>query len=188
MFILHLLLAVFTFSLKLSSFVLFYLSSCSHFFKKTQLFRERLPNRKALKRTRQYRKAWWVVVVHCCIVKFTSFQRDGRRCYEYLFACVKRSKIASELLTCLLKFIEYFPEYLSALSRTLVRFFGQPLSKQLLTRSPRWPFPMNWIQNHSNSFSDQSVPSCDSFSRIPSKWCILIDFTKYLTCLGGDKQ
>ena len=29
----------------------------------------------------------------------------------------------SELLTCLLKFIEYFPDYLSALSRTLLRFF-----------------------------------------------------------------
>ena len=34
---------------------------------------------------------------------------------------------------CLLKFIEYFPDYLSALSRTLLRFFGQPLSKQLYT-------------------------------------------------------
>ena len=29
----------------------------------------------------------------------------------------------SELLTCLLKFIEYFPDYLSALSRALLRFF-----------------------------------------------------------------
>ena len=29
----------------------------------------------------------------------------------------------SELLTCLLKFIEYFPDHLSALSRTLLRFF-----------------------------------------------------------------
>ena len=29
----------------------------------------------------------------------------------------------SELLTCLLKFIEYFPDYLSALSRTLVCLF-----------------------------------------------------------------
>ena len=34
----------------------------------------------------------------------------------------------SELL---LKFIGHFPDYLSALSRTLLRFFGQPLSKQL---------------------------------------------------------
>ena len=34
----------------------------------------------------------------------------------------------SELL---LKFIGYFPDYLPALSRTLLRFFGQPLSKQL---------------------------------------------------------
>ena len=47
-----------------------------------------------------------------CIVKFTSFQRDGRRCCEYLFACVKRNKMDSELL---LKFIEYFPDCLSAL-------------------------------------------------------------------------
>ena len=37
--------------------------------------------------------------------------------------CVKRNKMDSGLLTCLLKFIEYFPDYLSALSRTLVRFF-----------------------------------------------------------------
>ena len=41
----------------------------------------------------------------------------------------------SELLTCLLKFIEYFPDYLSALSRTLLRCFGQPLSKQLYTQN-----------------------------------------------------
>ena len=34
----------------------------------------------------------------------------------------------SELL---LKFIGYFLDYLSALSRTLLRCFGQPLSKQL---------------------------------------------------------
>ena len=31
----------------------------------------------------------------------------------------------------LLKFIGFFPDYLSSLSRTLLRFFGQPLSKQL---------------------------------------------------------
>ena len=68
------------------------------------------------------------------MVKFTSFQRDGRRCYEYLFACVKRNKMDSELL---LKFIEYFPDYLSALLRTLLRFFGQPLSKQLYTAVSR---------------------------------------------------
>ena len=30
-----------------------------------------------------------------------------------------------------LKFIEHFPDYLLALSRTLLRLFGQPLSKQL---------------------------------------------------------
>ena len=71
------------------------------------------------------------MVVHCCIVKFTSFQHDGRRCYECMFACVKRNKKDSELLTCLLNFTEYLPDYLSAFSRTLLRFFGQPLSNQL---------------------------------------------------------
>ena len=60
------------------------------------------------------------MVVYCCIVKFTSFQRGGRRCYEYLFACVERNKMDSKLL---LKFIEHFPDYLSALSRRLFRFF-----------------------------------------------------------------
>ena len=84
----------------------------SNFWCDIQLFREWFSHWKASKRTWQYRKAWWAVVVHCCIVKFTSFQRDGRRCYEYLFACVKRNKMDSELLTCLLKIIEYFPDYL----------------------------------------------------------------------------
>ena len=106
-----------------------------------QLFRERLSNWKAKKRTRQYRKAWWVVVVHCCIVKFMSFQRDGRRCYEYLFACVKRNKMDSELLTCLLKFIGYFPDHLSALSRTLLRFFLDNLCRnscmQIKNKTPK---------------------------------------------------
>ena len=34
-----------------------------------------------------------------------------------------------------LKFIGYFPDYLSAFSRTLLRCFGQPLSKQLYTEN-----------------------------------------------------
>ena len=44
---------------------------------------------------------------------------------------LKETKWIPSFLTCLLKFIEYFPDYRSALSRTLLRFFGQPLSKQL---------------------------------------------------------
>ena len=36
---------------------------------------------------------------------------------------LKETKWIFELLTCLFKFIEYFPGYLSALSRTLLRFF-----------------------------------------------------------------
>ena len=50
-----------------------------------------------------------------------------------MFAYVERNKMYFELLTCLLKFTEYSPDYLSALSGTLLRFFGQPLSKQLYT-------------------------------------------------------
>ena len=38
----------------------------------------------------------------------------------------------SELLV---KFIGYFPDYLSALSGAFLRFFGQPLSKQLYIAS-----------------------------------------------------
>ena len=37
----------------------------------------------------------------------------------------------SELL---LKFTEYFPDYRSALSRTLLQFFGQSLSKKLYVK------------------------------------------------------
>ena len=57
----------------------------------------------------------------------------------------------SELL---LKFIEYFPDYLSALSRTFLHFFGQPLSKQLYTqvvkRKPEKNSGLNGIQTHSS--------------------------------------
>ena len=49
------------------------------------------------------------------------------------FRVLKETKWIFELLTCLFKFIEYFPGYLSVLSRTLLRFFfGQPLSKHCL--------------------------------------------------------
>ena len=95
-----------------------------------QLFREWLSNWKALKRTRQYRKAWSVVVVHCCIVKFTSFQRDGRRCYEYLFACVKRNKMDSELL---LKFIVGIVAYALTLFWTTI---VETVVYQCLTSDP----------------------------------------------------
>ena len=47
----------------------------------------------------------------------------------------------SELLTGLLKFIGYFPDYLLALSHTLVCFFGQPWSKLLYTSRVRCSLP-----------------------------------------------
>ena len=70
--------------------------------------------------TERYDGLW---LLYCCIIKFTSFQHVGRRCNEYFFACVKRNKMDFELLTCLLKFIEHFPDYHSVLSRMLLRFF-----------------------------------------------------------------
>ena len=62
------------------------------------------------------------LVVHCCIVKSRVFSAmEGGAMNTCL--CVKRNKMDPELLPFLLKFIEYFPDYLSALSRTLLRFF-----------------------------------------------------------------
>ena len=69
--------------------------------------------------------------MYCCIVKFTSFQRDGRRCYEYLFVCVKTNKMDSELLICLLKFIEFSQNTFRHCRVRFYAFFGQLLSKQL---------------------------------------------------------
>ena len=46
----------------------------------------------------------------------------------------------SELL---LKFIGYFSDYLLASSRTRLRFFGQPLSKQLYTAASEIPFKLS---------------------------------------------
>ena len=56
-----------------------------------QLLRERLSN-KSIKAYATNRKALWVVLDHCVIVKFTRFQRDGKQNYEYLSACLKRNK------------------------------------------------------------------------------------------------
>ena len=64
----------------------------------------------------------------CSLYMLHRQVHDGRRCFEYLLVSVKRNKMDSEHL---LKFIEYFPDHLSAVSRTLLRCFGQPLSKQL---------------------------------------------------------
>ena len=56
-----------------------------------------------------------------------------------------------------LKFIEYFPDYLSALSRTLLPFFGQPLSKQLYISE------MSLLFRHSNC--PHLRPSCLEHNR-----------------------
>ena len=76
------------------------------------------------------------MVVHCCIVKFTSFQHNERWCYEYLFVCVKINQMDSELL---LKFIEYFSDYLSVLLRTLLRFVGSRDGAVVRALPPMWP-------------------------------------------------
>ena len=63
----------------------------------------------------------------------------------------------SELL---LKFIGYFPDYLSALWRTLYSFFGQPLSKQLY---------MKWldVQYHAKVASPLDLKLHDSILEPP---------------------
>ena len=48
-----------------------------------------------------------------------EFSARWKRCYEYLFACVKRNKMDSELL---LTFNEYFPDCLLALSCMFLDF------------------------------------------------------------------
>ena len=65
---------------------------------------------KSQKRTRQYRKAWWVVVVQCCIVKFTSFQPPAMQ-GGAMNTClhVLKETMDSELLTCLFKIYWVFP-------------------------------------------------------------------------------
>ena len=46
----------------------------------------------------------FTVALHCCqFHEFSARWKAVLRCYEYLFACVKRSKMDSELLTCLFK-------------------------------------------------------------------------------------
>ena len=46
---------------------------------------------KALKRTRQYRKALWVVLDHRVIVKFTRFQRDESRTMNICLRVLKET-------------------------------------------------------------------------------------------------
>ena len=72
-----------------------------------------------------------------------EFSARLRRCYEYLFACVKRNIMN---FTLLLKFIGYFPAFLSALSRTLLRFFWTTIVETAVykmcnvqTWEGRWP-------------------------------------------------
>ena len=80
-------------------------------------------------------------LLHCQVHEFLA---RWKACYEYLFVCVKRNKMDSEFLTCLLKFIEYFPDYLSALSHMLVRFFLDNLCRNscisLLTKVNITPY------------------------------------------------
>ena len=47
----------------------------------------------------------------------------------------------SELLTCLLKFIAYFPDYLSALSHTLLRFVWTTFVETAVCLSKQYAVP-----------------------------------------------
>ena len=68
----------------------------------------------------------------------------------------------SELL---LKFIGLFPDLLSALSRTLLRFFGQPLSKQLYTYSTVCRARMSCVMINARSIDFDSIGKRQKSSR-----------------------
>ena len=82
--------------------------------------------------------------IYCSEVKINSCTKE----YTKLYSCFEKGcpiKVFSKSLRdnierhyrlwyMLLKFIGYFPDYLSVLPRTFLRFFGQPLSKQLPTK------------------------------------------------------
>ena len=53
----------------------------------------------------------------------SSISRDGRRCYEYLFACVKRNKMDSEFLTCLLIYLVFPRLPFGIVAYTFMLFF-----------------------------------------------------------------
>ena len=77
----------------------------------------------------------------------------------------------SELLPCLLlKFIEYFPDYLSALSRTLLRFFGQPLSKQLYIYIDEGVRPVAWQQCKHSLFDVREREGCQAATDCETGW------------------
>ena len=87
------------------------------------------------------------MVVHCCIVNFTSFQRDGRRCNEYFFACVKINKMDSELLTCLFKIYWAFPRLLFGIVAYAFRLFMDNLCRNsCILLAPVVQRPDNFIQ------------------------------------------
>ena len=70
----------------------------------------------------------------------------------------------SELLTCLLKFIEYFPDHLSALSHTLLRFFWTTFVETAVYSTS--------IQ----SFGEEKFPVLFFFACSPfeSNWCLIL--------------
>ena len=90
--------------------------------RKYSCFYKGCPKNKSEKRARQSRKVVWEIP--------DKFQYKLRIhiAHHLKSLLYGRGIIDSELV---LKFIGYFPDYLRALSRTLWRFFGQPLSKQL---------------------------------------------------------
>ena len=103
------------------------------------------------------------------------------------FTCVERNKMDSKLLTCLLKFIEYFPDYLSALSRMLfcdnlcrnscfLTVFRMELCNQSFLKNPKFffqslnfgpppPPPLSKKRGGTTQAGDHLIPAGAIFSR-----------------------
>ena len=61
----------------------------------------------------------------------------------------------SELLTCLLKFIEFFPDCLSALSRMLLRFFWTTfVETAVFQKSPEFGLKTVYLNTSAKCFTD----------------------------------
>ena len=81
----------------------------------------------------------WLFTVASSSSQVFSAMEDGtmNTCLRVL----KETKWILELLTCLLKFIEYFPDYLSALSRTL---FWTTFVETAVYLQPEKGIPFGW--------------------------------------------
>ena len=110
------------------------------------------------------------MVVHYCIVKFTSFQRDGRRCYEYM---EKMEKMDSEVLTCLSKFIEYSPRLPFGIVAYAFTLFWTTYVETAVCKWRGWQLQVQFAWNLTSHFEECSSKTllqfaANSSTRLPA--------------------